>query len=164
MDIFDNTILNEINEIRKLSRGNLRIGFTASHFDILNSDHVLLLKEAKTQCDILVVGLQTDLTLDRLITNKPVQSWSERKIMVDGIKYIDFVLKYSTEKDLHDILVNLQPDVRILYSDCKEQSFTGNDLTNIPIYWYERNDGYSTSNLRRRIYNAEFIKIVYGNS
>ena len=42
-----------------------KIGFTCSCFDLLHAGHILMLKDAKAQCDKLIVGLQTDPTLDR---------------------------------------------------------------------------------------------------
>ena len=41
------------------------VGFTCSSFDLLHAGHTLMLEEAKAQCDYLIVGLQTDPTLDR---------------------------------------------------------------------------------------------------
>ena len=52
------------------------VGFTCSSFDLLHAGHILMLKDAKEQCDYLVVGLQTDPTLDRPEKNKPIQSFN----------------------------------------------------------------------------------------
>ena len=41
------------------------IGFTCSCFDLLHAGHILMLEDAKRQCDKLIVGLQTDPTIDR---------------------------------------------------------------------------------------------------
>ena len=50
-----------------------KIGFTCSCFDLLHAGHILMLKDAKKQCDYLIVGLQTDPTLDRPNEkNKPI--------------------------------------------------------------------------------------------
>jgi len=55
------------------------IGFTCSTFDLFHAGHIIMLKEARTVCDRLIVGLQTDPTIDRPSTkNKPVQSMFER--------------------------------------------------------------------------------------
>ena len=68
---------------------NKIIGFTCSCFDLLHGGHILMLKDAKNQCDYLIVGLQTDPTLDRPEKNKPIQSLKERKIQLEAVKYID---------------------------------------------------------------------------
>jgi glycerol-3-phosphate cytidylyltransferase len=144
----------------------MKIGFTCSSFDLFHSGHYLMLEDAKKQCDFLIVGIQTDPTLDknyRLKTNgknknKPIQTFEERLIQVSGCKYIDKVIKYSTEQDLYNLLVEIKPDIRILGSDWEGKDFTGKDL-NIPIYFHNRNHSYSTSNLRKRVYNAELKKL-----
>ena len=98
-----------------MSKGS--IGFTCSCFDLLHAGHILMLKDAKEQCDYLIVGLQTDPTLDRPEKNKPIQSLEERKIQLEAVKYVDEVRVYSTEADLRDMLCNISPSVRILGSD-----------------------------------------------
>ena len=134
-----------------------KIGFTCSCFDILHSGHCIMLEDAKSQCDILIIGLQTDPTIDRKNKNKPVQEYEERVIMVNSIKYIDEIIKYSTEEDLYNLLSILKPDIRILGNDWKGKKYTGYDLP-IKIYWHERNHNWSTSNLRKRIYDNEIEK------
>jgi len=140
-----------------------KIGFTCSCFDILHAGHYLMLKDARAQCNFLVVGLQTDPTVDedyRMETNDgrnknmPIQSWEERLIQIEGCRYVSAVVKYTTEDDLYEILRKLQPDIRILGSDWEGKKYTGWDLE-IPIHWHRRDHNYSTSNLRKRIYEIE---------
>jgi glycerol-3-phosphate cytidylyltransferase len=114
-----------------------------------------MLKDAKTQCDYLIVGLQTDPTIDRPNKNKPIMSFEERKILVESCKYIDQIIEYTTENDLLNILMNNNIDIRILGSDYINKSFTGNQL-NIPIYYHDRSIlNLSTTSLRNKIYIAE---------
>ena len=91
-----------------------RVGFTCSSFDLLHAGHVLMLEEAKQQCDYLIVGLQTDPTIDRDTKNAPVQSIVERYIQLRGSKYVDEIIPYSTESYLIDILSGMHIDIRIL--------------------------------------------------
>ena len=53
-----------------------------------------MLKDSKEQCDYLIVGLQTDPTIDRPEKNKPIQSFEERKIQLEAVKYIDEIIVY----------------------------------------------------------------------
>ena len=132
----------------------MKIGFTCSCFDLLHAGHILMLKDAKEQCDKLIVGLQIDPTIDRPLTkNKPIQSLRERKIQLEAVKYVDDIFVYETESDLIDLLKLIKPDVRILGSDYKDESFTGDEL-NIPIYYHERDHDYSSSDLRKKIINV----------
>ena len=110
-----------------------------------------MLKDAKKQCDYLIVGLQTDPTIDRSgAKNKPIQSIEERKIQLETVKYIDEIIIYETESDLYKLLKKLNPNIRILGSDYKNKQFTGDDL-NIEIYYHSRNHNYSSSKLREKI-------------
>ena len=140
----------------KVPKGS-KVGFTCSCFDLLHAGHILMLQDAKKQCDVLIVGLQTDPTLDRPEKNKPIQSLEERKIQLEAVRYLDGIIIYRTEEDLYELLKKLKPDVRILGTDYKDKSFTGDDL-NIPIYYHERNHNYSSTNLRKNIVDKEIKK------
>jgi len=143
-----------------------KIGFTCSTFDLLHSGHYLMLKEARECCDFLVVGLQTDPTIDadyRIATggknkNVPVQNFEERLIQISGCKYVDLVVEYSTEQDLMVVLNAVNPDIRILGADWKDKKYTGHEL-NIPVFFNSRSHSYSTSNLRKRVYDAEIERL-----
>ena len=128
----------------------MRVGFTCSCFDLLHAGHILMLKEAKSQCDYLIVGLQTDPTIDRATKNKPVQSITERFIQLEAVKYIDEIVVYATEDDLVQILKAYNIDVRIMGEEYKDKPFTGNDLP-MEIYFNKRTHKYSTTELRNRI-------------
>ena len=56
----------------------MRIGFTCSTFDLLHAGHVQMLRDAKEQCDYLIVGLQFDPSVDRKEKNSPIQTIVER--------------------------------------------------------------------------------------
>ena len=131
------------------------VGFTCSSFDLLHAGHIIMLKDAKEQCDYLVVGLQTNPTLDRPDTkNKPIQTFKERLIQLEAVKYVDEIIKYSTEDELYKLIKNINPDIRILGSDYKKKSFTGDDL-DIKIYYHSRNHNYSSTNLRKKIFHEQ---------
>ncbi len=132
-------------------KNSKKTGFTCSCFDLLHAGHILMLKDAKKQCDYLIVGLQIDPTLDRpKEKNKPIQSLEERKIQLEAIKYIDKIVIYKTEKELYSILCDIMPDIRILGSDYTNKKFTGQNLK-IKTYYHKRNHNFSTSNLRKKI-------------
>lgn len=122
-------------------------GFTCSCFDLLHAGHILMLEEAKLQCDRLIVGLQTDPTLDRPTKNKPIQSVTERYIQLAAVKYVDEIIPYSTEQDLSNLLKALPIDIRIIGEDYRDKDFTGKEL-NIPLYYNKREHDWSSSALR----------------
>jgi len=128
-------------------------GFTCGALDLLHAGHLIMLKECKAQCDYLIVGLQTDPSIDRPEKHKPVETIEERMIRLQGCKYVDKIVVYETEKDLYNLLKELKPDIRFLGADHKGKPFTGDDLP-IKIIWNSRNHNYSSSNLIQRIRNA----------
>lgn len=132
-----------------------RVGIVASCFDLFHTGHVLMLTEAKEDCDRLVVALQSDPTIDRPEKNKPIQGLSERYIQVAACKYVDEIIPYDTEADLYNLLAGYDWDVRFLGADyIGRTDFTGYDL-NIPIHYCNRRHNYSSSSLRARIHEAD---------
>ena len=131
-----------------------RVGIVASCFDLFHAGHVLMLMEAKENCDRLVVALQSDPTIDRPEKNKPVQALSERYIQLEACKYVDQIVPYDTEADLYNLLAGYEWDVRFLGMDyINRTDFTGFDL-DIPIHYCSRKYNYSSSGLRERIVKA----------
>lgn len=141
----------------------MKVGITFSCFDLFHAGHVAMLKEAKTQCDYLIVGLQTDPTIDRPEKNKPIQTVFERYVQLRACKYIDEIIPYATEKDVEDILLTYQVDVRIIGEDYRQKNFTGKQICidkGIDIYYNQRQHSFSTSELRQRIYERTLDREV----
>lgn len=139
----------------RAAHAGVRIGCTASCFDLMHAGHALMLKEAKSLVDVMVVFLQTDPTVDRPSKNKPILSMEERRILVEGCKYVDFVFEYTTEAQLLQGLQALRPDLRVLGDDYVGKSFTGSSL-DIPVHFHNRSvHGWSTSALRKKICEEE---------
>ena len=135
----------------------MRIGFTASTFDLLHAGHVQMLREAKEQCDYLICGLQIDPTIDRKEKNSPVQTVVERYTQLNGVKYVDEIIPYSTERDLEDILEMYHIDIRILGEEYRDKEFTGRDICkkrDIELYFNKREHRFSSSDLRNRVNNT----------
>lgn len=136
----------------------MKVGITASTFDLFHAGHVKMLEEAKEQCDFLIVALQVDPSIDRSWKNKPIQSVVERYIQVSASEYVDQVVPYVTEQDLEDILSAFKLDVRIIGEEYREADFTGKDICNsrgIEIYYNKREHRFSSSALRAATYKAE---------
>ena len=148
--------LQAIEEFRAVHEG-VRIGCTASCFDLMHAGHVLMLREAKGLVDVMVVFLQTDPTVDRPSKNKPILSMEERRILVEGCKYVDQIFEYTTEAELLQGLEALRPDLRVLGDDYVGKTFTGSNLP-IPVHFHNRSvHGWSTSALRKKIFEEEGI-------
>ena len=132
----------------------MKVGFTCSTFDLLHAGHVIMLREAKEQCDYLLVGLQVDPSMDRKEKNSPIQTIVERYTQLNAVEYVDEIIPYGTEKDLEDILQMYPINVRILGEEYRDRDFTGRDICKklgIDLYFNKREHRFSTSDLRKRI-------------
>lgn len=139
------------------------IGFTCGSFDLFHVGHVSMLREAKTICDYLIVGIQSNPTLDRPEKNKPVQSIIERQIQVAACKYVDETIVYETEDDLQFLLKTLPINIRIVGEEYQNKEYTGKNL-GLKTYFNKRNHSFSSSELRTRVYNDEKVKAMSGKT
>ena len=136
----------------------MKTGITFSTFDLLHAGHILMLKEAKSVCDYLICGLHVDPQVERPNKNKPIQSIVERYIQLSSVEYVDEVIPYNLEKDLHDILLGYQIDIRIIGADYKGIDFSGKDICKdkgIEIIYNQRSHNFSSTELRQRIFQRE---------
>ena len=132
----------------------MKIGITCSSFDLLHAGHIKMLEEAKQHCDFLICALQTDPTIDRPEKNQPIQSIVERWVQLDACKYVDQIVPYATEKDLEDIFLSFDIDVRIIGEEYRESYFTAKDICEtkgIQIIYNSRLHNWSSTNLRKRL-------------
>jgi len=142
----------------------MKIGFNCSSFDLFHAGHVTMLKMEKEMCDYLLVALQVDPTIDRPgIKNKPVQSIYERYVQLQGCKYVDEILVYQTEQDLLNLIQTQTIHIRFLSEEYLNRDFTGKQycLNNgIDLHYHKRQHQYSSSDLRKRVYQLELEKIT----
>jgi len=140
----------------------MKVGITFSTFDLLHAGHIGMLREAKTYCDYLIVGLQSDPTIDRPDSkNKPIQTMVERYAQLNALKFVDEIVPYQTEEDVIDILELFQIDVRFLGEEYRDKDFTGKDVCrkrDIDLHFNKRDHRFSSSDLRQRVHNAEQAK------
>ena len=132
----------------------MKVGFACSTFDLLHAGHVQMLREAKEQCDYLLVGLQMDPSVDREEKNAPVQNIVERYTQLKAVKYVDEIIPYGTEQDLKDILTMYNIHVRVLGVEYKDKDFTGKEIClqrGVDFYFNKRDHRFSTSDLRKRV-------------
>ena len=137
----------------------MKVGITFSTFHLLHAGHIGMLREAKTHCDYLIVGLQSDPTIDRPDTkNRPIQTMVERYAQLNALKFVDEIVPYQTEEDVIDILELFNVHIRFLGEEYRDKDFTGKDVCrkrDIDLHFNKRDHRFSSSDLRRRVYNAE---------
>lgn len=131
----------------------VKIGFTCSTFDLLHAGHIVMLQEAKELCDYLICGLLIDPTVDRPDSkNKPVQTPFERYVQLAGCRFVDEVIPFTTEQEIVDMVLTIQPHVRIVGEEYKGTDHTGVGLC--PIHYNKRKHSFSSTDLRNRVVEA----------
>lgn len=133
------------------------VGITFGAFDLLHAGHTTMLQKCREQCDHLIVGLQSDPSIDRpTFKNRPVQSLFERYAQLDACRWVDSIIPYDTEVDLINILSIVDVRKRFLGDEYEGQLVFGEGVCkerNIELVYIERLHGYSSSNLRLRVTN-----------
>jgi glycerol-3-phosphate cytidylyltransferase len=134
----------------------VKIGFTCSSFDLFHAGHIVMLQESKSLCDYLVCGLLTDPTIDRPDTkSKPVQTAFERYVQLSSCRYVDEVIPFSTEQEIIDIILSIQPDIRIVGEEYRDKDHTGKGLC--PVHYNKRRHSFSSTSLRERVHKANEV-------
>ena len=131
----------------------VKIGFTCSTFDLFHAGHIVMLQESKSLCDYLVCGLLTDPTIDRPDSKKkPVQTAFERYVQLSSCRYVDEVIPFSTEQEIIDMVLSIQPDIRIVGEEYRDKDHTGKGLC--PVHYNKRKHSFSSTSLRKRVQEA----------
>ena len=76
--------------------GEKLIGFTAGTFDMFHIGHLNLLKNAKSRCDYLIVGVNSDQLVEEYKKKKAVVPLDERMEIIRAIRYVDEVMRIDS--------------------------------------------------------------------
>jgi D-beta-D-heptose 7-phosphate kinase/D-beta-D-heptose 1-phosphate adenosyltransferase len=109
-------------------RDGLTVGFTNGCFDLLHPGHVHLLCEARSYCDKLLVGLNSDASIKRLKgPTRPVQPEAARSIVLAGLAFVDAVVLFSDDTPI-ELIGTIKPDILIKGADYALDEVVGRDL------------------------------------
>ena len=137
------------------------VGITFGVFDLLHAGHIMMLEEAKRNCDHLIVGLNTDPSSIDPNKNQPTQTMVERYIQLNGCRYVDEIIPYTTEQDLDDLLRALPISIRFIGEEYRDKDFTGKQYCidqGIQVYYNKRSHRFSSSSLRKVVAKKEESK------
>jgi rfaE bifunctional protein nucleotidyltransferase chain/domain len=105
-----------------------RIVFTNGCFDILHAGHVHYLAAAKAQGDILVIGLNSDASVQRIKgAQRPIVPEDQRALVLASLEHVDYVAIFN-EPDPHNLIQALMPDVLVKGADWEESEIIGADI------------------------------------
>lgn len=148
-------IIKDINEVKR----DGVIVSTNGCFDLLHPGHIETFRLAKEMGDILVVGINTDASVQRLKgSSRPIKSQGARAIIVDAIKYVDYVFLFDDDTPCNWIQ-KLQPDIHVKGGD-----YSPTDYENMPeakiihgyggkVHIVRTVGSYSTSSYIKKIQN-----------
>jgi D-beta-D-heptose 7-phosphate kinase/D-beta-D-heptose 1-phosphate adenosyltransferase len=134
---------------REIRLKDKKIVFTNGCFDILHPGHIHILSKAKSLGDILVVGLNSDLSVKKLKGDKrPLVSEDDRSRVLLSLRFVDYVIIFNELTPLK-VIKKIKPDYLVKGGDYNENDIVGSDFVKgsggqVEIIKFL--DGYSSSN------------------
>lgn len=114
--------------VRRARGEGKKIGFTNGCFDILHHGHVALLEAAARECDLLVVGVNSDASVTRLKgAPRPYVTSAARQAVLAALSSVAWVCEFDGDTPL-ELIRALEPDVLIKGADYKAADVVGADL------------------------------------
>ena len=124
--VFDRAMLDE--RLAEWRRAKLRIGFTNGCFDLLHRGHTKLLAEARSACDRLVVGLNSDASVSRLKgPTRPIQDIASRADVLAALEAVDLVVVFEEDTPF-ELIKQVRPQVLVKGGDYSRKEVVGYDI------------------------------------
>ncbi|MBI1777877.1 MAG: D-glycero-beta-D-manno-heptose-7-phosphate kinase [Proteobacteria bacterium] len=143
-----------LERIRGWRHQGFKIGFTNGCFDLLHPGHLALIAQARTQCDRLVVGLNSDASVARLKgPGRPVQSEASRAAILGEMEKVDLVVGFAEDTPLK-LIEAIRPDVLVKGADYTVDNVVGADVVQSyggKVLLAELAPGHSTTETIKRL-------------
>jgi D-beta-D-heptose 7-phosphate kinase/D-beta-D-heptose 1-phosphate adenosyltransferase len=140
--------------VARWRRLGLRLAFTNGCFDMLHPGHVSLLNQARHTADRLIVGLNSDASVQRLKgAGRPVQNAGARALVLSSLRAVDAVVIFEEDSPL-TLISALEPDVLVKGADYTLETVVGADIVlrrGGKVVLAELVPSYSTTETLRRI-------------
>jgi D-beta-D-heptose 7-phosphate kinase/D-beta-D-heptose 1-phosphate adenosyltransferase len=115
-------------QVERWRRRGWRVGFTNGCFDLLHPGHVHLLEQARSWCDRLVVGLNTDASVKRLKgAARPIQGEAARAAVLASLATVDCVTLFDEDTPI-ELIRALRPEVLVKGADYTVEQVVGGDI------------------------------------
>ncbi len=143
-----------LEQVESWRRQGLKIGFTNGCFDLLHPGHIALLRQAKTACDRLVVGLNSDASATRLKgPTRPLQNETARAAALASLVAVDLIVIFDEDTPV-ELIRALRPQLLVKGTDYRLDEVVGADLVKGgggEVMLAEVMPGYGTSALTARL-------------
>jgi rfaE bifunctional protein nucleotidyltransferase chain/domain len=131
-------------------RKGKKIVFTNGCFDILHRGHIYYLAKARELGDVLIVGLNTDTSVERLKgRGRPVNGQQARAEVLGALAFVDYIVLFGEDTPL-DLIKRLKPDVLVKGGDYVPEEIVGYNEVNSrggKVYTIPTLEGYSTTGI-----------------
>ena len=140
-------------EVERWKQKGLKVGFTNGCFDLIHPGHISLLQQAKSKCDRLVVGLNSDASVKRLKgDSRPVQDELSRAMVLKAMSSVDMVVIFDEDTPT-ELLHELQPDLLVKGGDYRLSEVVGADFVMSyggEVFLAKIEEGQSTTSIIER--------------
>jgi len=128
-----------------------KIGFVNGCFDILHIGHLKLFEYCKSQCDYLIVGIDSDAMVKKAKgPSRPINEQKDRKLFLENIKEIDKVFIFNSHQLLEGKLSKIKPDIMVVGAEYRDKKVIGEEYAK-EIKFFEKIDGHSTTKILQSI-------------
>ncbi len=144
------------NHVIRLKKQNKTIAFTNGCFDILHPGHIQILEQANNMADYLIVGVNTDASVERLKgPGRPIQPLTSRMVLLASLRAVDCVVSFSQDTP-GELIEKILPDVLVKGGDYTIEQIVGAELVKqnggrveiVPTL-----QGFSTTNIAEQLRN-----------
>ena len=138
------------NFLKKAKKEGKKIVFTNGCFDILHSGHVRIIEFAKSQGDLLILGLNSDASVRRLKgPSRPVNKQKDRAIVVSALEAVDGVVLFKEDTPLNLIKI-IKPDILVKGADYTTDNVVGREYAG-KVVLCPLVKGKSTTNIIKKV-------------
>ncbi|RCK35301.1 D-beta-D-heptose 1-phosphate adenosyltransferase [Thalassospira xiamenensis] len=143
-----------VDRVERWRRKGYKVGFTNGCFDLLHPGHLSLLQQARSNCDRLIVGLNSDASVKRLKGEaRPVQSEAARAAVLGALETVSGVVIFGEDTPI-TVIEALKPDILVKGADYTIDKVVGADIVQGyggKVVLANLADGFSTTSTIARI-------------
>lgn len=138
------------NWLKKQRQAGKKIVFTNGCFDILHAGHVSVLEFSRSKGDVLVVGINSDASVQRLKgPTRPVNPQADRALVLASLQAVDAVCIFTEDTPYH-LIETVRPDVLVKGGDYKPSEIVGREFAK-KVVRFALLKGRSTTNIITKV-------------